>query len=161
MAKSTKKTKTKPWLTAYQDGSCDSYIMLDVSIMKHPGFCRLTHGTRIVYLAMCQEAQQSVTFTFPDSKCKQYGFSSSKLRRAVSELTAAGFLKTSANGKTMRTPNEYTFDFAWKGEHPDFKRREKTRALREKTEAEIQSDREYAQAAADYFLEHMSTTDNE
>ena len=89
------------------------YLMIGGSLLISEPFKRLTHGTKMLYLAMAAESGKKSRFTFSKVAATRYGISYSTLVRGVGELEKSGFLKVDRAGKT-REYNFYTFATGWK-----------------------------------------------
>ena len=104
----------KKHLSANRSGKNEKfYLMVGGSLLISEPFKKLTHGTKILYLAMAAEAGKKSRFYFSKIAAKRYGISYSTLVRGVNELEKAGFLKVDRAG-TTREYNYYTYSVEWK-----------------------------------------------
>ena len=113
--KAAQHCKINSWLSANDNCVEVSFIQVGGSLLKSPIFNSLAYSTRYIYLCCASEAAGKTTFNFPASFFKIYGFSESTEQRALFELAQNGFIKLTFSGKVNRLPNEYQFNYEWKG----------------------------------------------
>ena len=107
-----------PWVSAKADCKEPKFLQIGVSLLESKAFQELSPATRLLYLAMCEDAAGRQSFEFPRSRFAHYGISNTAARAGIKKLIEAGFIVCEFSGKINREANRFRFSFAWKLNKP-------------------------------------------